>query len=265
MNGSTSRLSGVWRALFVLLMGVSVTWGGRVQAQSGDAQEHAQAFAPLPGPPALDRSAVVQPLLRSDGRARVGPGGLRSPSRAEPFMGPDGPSARERWDNFRGEIVSPLFLLRTFGPTTGDHLNDTPEPWRGDVVGYGARLASNTGSALLQLTAMHGVAAAGRLDIRFVPRKQGSVASRTGHAVWSTLTARTHDGVLLPDAPRALSSYGATLAQTRWEEARWALGKAAVGVALSFGIEMIVNIVTEFVAQPPPRRAQAAGSSQSRF
>jgi len=164
----------------------------------------------------------------------------------------------------QSEIVSPLFLLRMFGPTTGDHLNDVPTSWRGDVVGYGTRLASNTGSALLQLTTIHGIAAAGRLDVRFMPRKRGSVALRVGHAVWSTLLAHTRSGVLLPDAPRALSSYGATLAQARWEEARWAPGKAAIGVAVSFGIEMIVNIVTEFVAQPPPHRAQTVGGSRSR-
>lgn len=158
------------------------------------------------------------------------------------------PTASERWRAFRSELTSPGLLFDTVGAALGDHLDDEPASWRGDAIGYAARVGSNTGGMLIEVGTTHGLAAALRLDVRFTPRRHGSVRTRLRHALLGVVTAHTAEGTRVPSAPRLLGSYGAALAQQRWEQGRMHPGDAALSAALSIGIDMAVNVFLEFTA-----------------
>jgi hypothetical protein len=141
-------------------------------------------------------------------------------------------------------------LFGSLGPAIGDHLNDDPASWRGDALGYGFRVGSNAGRLLLEGGATHGLAAATGLDLRFRPQGHGGVASRLRHAALEAVTARTPSGTRVPNAPRIAGTYGAVLAQQRWQYGRLRPGDAALSTALSLGIDVAVNVVAEFAGSP---------------
>jgi len=167
-----------------------------------------------------------------------------------------------RWRALWSEFTTPAFLLGSLGPALGDQLNDDPMSWRGDALGHGFRVGSNAGRLLLEGGATHGLAAATGLDLQFRPKGHGGVASRLRHAALEAVTARTPGGTRIPNAPRMAGTYGAVLAQQRWERSdqvlsgvRWQYGQlrpgdAALSTALSLGIDVAVNVITEFAGSP---------------
>ncbi len=159
-------------------------------------------------------------------------------------------SASERWRTLRDEVTAPTFALASFGPALGDQVADDPASWRGDVVGYGLRVGSNAGRQLLESGTAHGLAAATRLDLRFRPQGHGGVGPRIRHATLAAVTARTADGSRVPNAPRLIGTYGAALAQQRWQSGGVRPGDAILTTALGLGIDVVVNTITEFTESP---------------
>jgi hypothetical protein len=155
-------------------------------------------------------------------------------------------TATDRWRALWDEITAPTFLLASVGPATGDHVASEPASWRGDVIGYGMRVGSNAGRQLIESGTAHGLAAAARLDLRFQPRGRGGIGSRIRCAALEAVTARTPRGSRIPNVPRVLGTYGAALAQQRWQSGEVRPGDAALATALGLGIDVAVNVVIEF-------------------
>jgi hypothetical protein len=143
-------------------------------------------------------------------------------------------------------VTSPGLLLGSMGPAINDHLADAPSSWRNDVVGYGLRAASNGGRLLLEAGATHGLAAATRLDLRFRPQGTGGVGARIRYAALEAVTARTPAGTRVPNTPRVVGAYGAALAQQRWQSGGLRPGDAALTTALGLGVDVVINVITEF-------------------
>jgi hypothetical protein len=119
------------------------------------------------------------------------------------------------------------------------HVRDDPAAWRGDVWGYGLRVASGTGGTLAFVGAEHRLAAALRVDLRYVPRRRGSVGRRLAHAFWEGATVRTRGGRRLPNVPLAGGRVVATLAQRRWEgnaSSAGDLGRSLVAALVAEGL-----------------------------
>lgn len=155
-------------------------------------------------------------------------------------------TAAERWRALRSEVVTPVFLLGSAGPALNDHRTDTPSSWRGDAVGYGVRVGSHAGRLLLEAGAAHGLAAAIRLDLRFRPQGHGGTAARLHHAALGALTARTPGGTRVPNAPRLVATYGAALAQQRWQSSGVRPADAARTTILALGVDVAMNVIAEF-------------------
>jgi len=172
---------------------------------------------------------------------------------AEPPSGPPAGrplSASDRWRVLWDEVTAPTFALASFGPALGDQVTDDPASWRGGVVGYGLRVGSNAGRQLLESGTAHGLAAATGLDLRVRPQRHGGVGARLRHAALEAVTARTADGTRVPNAPRIAGAYGAALAQQGWQSGGMRPGDAALTTALGLGIDVAVNIITEFTGSP---------------
>lgn len=160
------------------------------------------------------------------------------------------PMPHGRWRALWSEFTTPAFLFGSLGPAIGDQINDDPASWRGDALGYGFRVGSNAGRLLLEGGATHGLAAATGLDLRFRPKGHGGVASRLRHAALEAVTARTPSGTRVPNAPRIAGTYGAVLAQQRWQYGQLRPGDAALSTALSLGIDVAVTVIVEFAGSP---------------
>jgi hypothetical protein len=159
-----------------------------------------------------------------------------------------GLSASDRWDALREEVVAPGFLIGSLAIGFSDHLTDDPWRWRGNTAGYALRAGSTAGRLLIEAGATHGLAAATRLDPRFVPRRTGGVGARLRHAVLAAVTARTPSGTRVPNVPRLAGTYGAALVEQQWTYRETRFRSAAYTLALSVGIDVAVNVVTEFAA-----------------
>lgn len=190
--------------------------------------------APVPNG---ERGTVAAPLLR----VRHAETGVVLQRRA-PALSPS-----DRWGTLRDEIVAPGFLVGSFAIGLSDHLTDDPSTWRGNATGYALRVGSTAGRLLIEAGVTHGIAAATRLDPRFVPHRTGGVGSRLRHAVLSAVTARTSSGTRMPNVPRLAGTYGAALFEQQWTYRETRFRSAAYTLALSVGIDVAVNVITEFV------------------
>lgn len=208
----------------------------------------ADAVGPAPRSAAKPVRATAATVL-----GIVRPDAPKPSAAALSLSGPQGrprPSPQGRWRALWSEVTSPAFLFGSLGPAIGDQINDDPASWRGDALGYGFRVGSNAGRLLLEGGATHGLAAAAGLDLRFRPQGHGSVASRLRYAALEAVTARTPSGTRIPNAPRIAGTYGAVLAQQRWQYGRLRPGDAVLSTALSLGIDVAVTVIVEFAGSP---------------
>jgi hypothetical protein len=155
-------------------------------------------------------------------------------------------TAAERWQAFRSEVVSPALVAGGLSMGGVDYLRHKPSTWRQGTVGYAARSGSHVGRLVVEAGTAHGVAAAAHLDLRFVPRRIGSMGERLQHAVLGAVTARTADGTRVPNVPRVVGTYGAALAHQRWTHGELRPRSAALSTAISLGVDVAATVVREF-------------------
>lgn len=194
------------------------------------------ALAPPPAaPPAsATRASPLAPGPRV--RQETGP----APRQSTPAL-----SASDRWAALRDEVVTPGLLIGSLAIGLSDHLTDAPSSWRGDAVGYAMRTGSTAGRLLIEAGATRGIAAATRLDLRFAPRGTGGIGARLRHAVLGAVTARTAHGTRVPNLPRLLGTYGATLLEHRWAHGESRPWDAALTLVLSLGVDVAANVAAE--------------------
>jgi hypothetical protein len=138
-----------------------------------------------------------------------------------------------------------------FGPILAslllDQATNSPREWGGGFAGYGRRLASRTGSAIVQGTVQAGVAAVLHEDVRFVPSEEESSGRRAWHAIKYTFLTYTQEGRPTPNIPNIGAYFAATAISTTWQPhdgsaARYTLTNSAAQIALAAA----VNVFQEF-------------------
>ena len=203
------------------------------QAPGADQSSHPSVSA---SPPAKDQTQ------RTDVNALTGMA-VASLSNYTPL------TLKERWK---------LYLEMTyasagpyFGPLVNalalDQASGTPRQWGGGFAGFGRRLASRAGNAVLQGTFQAPLAALLHEDVRYIPTSQRSIQRRALHAVLYSFLTYNDKGHSALNVANLTAFYASTAVTTTWlpgigNAARYTFVNGSQQIALSFPL----NVVQEF-------------------
>jgi hypothetical protein len=151
-----------------------------------------------------------------------------------------------------------LYLKMTYG-SAGPYLspvvnallldqdNGTPRQWGGGFPGFGRRLASRAGNAVLQGTFQAPLAALLHEDVRYIPTTQHSFHRRALHAILYSFLTYNDKGHPTLNVANLTAFYASTAVTTAWlpgiqNAARYTFTNASEQIALSFPL----NVVQEF-------------------
>jgi hypothetical protein len=215
-------------------------------------------FAPTFGADAMDSQASsaaqtsgtngpdLSPAEEQKQRLKVNPVtglALASPSKYTPLTG------AERWELYvkmtyasAGPYLSPVVTALLL-----DQANGTPRQWGGGFPGFGRRLASRAGNAVLQGTFQAPLAALLHEDVRYIPTGHRSFQGRAMHAVLYSFLTYNDKGHPTLNIANLTAFYASTAITTAWlpgiqNAARYTLTNASEQIALSFPL----NVVQEF-------------------
>ena len=124
------------------------------------------------------------------------------------------PTARERFRAYGSDTIGPLALLWVGGRAGIAQIWDDPTEWRGDIGGYGRRLASTFGDSLIKKTLEYGLNEALHRDSRYYRCSCQGFMPRLAHAVKSTLAARNREGRYVFSVPTLAANYTAEIIVT---------------------------------------------------
>jgi hypothetical protein len=158
-------------------------------------------------------------------------------------------TGKERWKLYwKQNYVS---MGAYFGPVLTslvlDQATNSPKQWGEGLGGYGRRLASRTGGAIIQGTVQATAAAILQEDVRYIPSEREGGARRVLHAIaYSFLTYNRvgHPTVNVPN----LSGYFASAAiSTRWLPGQRGVARYALtNGSEQIGLGVAVNLLQEF-------------------
>jgi len=155
----------------------------------------------------------------------------------------------ERWKLYlkmtfasAGPYFSPLVNALALDQASG-----TPRQWGGGFSGFGRRLASRAGNAVLQGTFQAPLAAILHEDVRYIPTSQRSIPRRALHAVVYSFLTYNDKGRPTLNVANLTAFYASTAVTTTWipgigNAARYTFVNASQQIALSFPL----NVVQEF-------------------
>jgi len=128
-----------------------------------------------------------------------------------------------------------------------DQANGTPRQWGGGFAGFGRRLASRAGNAVLQGSFQAPLAAMLHEDVRYIPTTQRSVQRRALHAVLYSFLTYNNKGHPTLNVANLSAFYASTAVTTIWlpgvgNAVKYTLSNASEQIALSFPL----NVVQEF-------------------
>jgi len=128
-----------------------------------------------------------------------------------------------------------------------DQANGTPREWGGGFAGFGRRLASRAGNAVLQGSFQAPLAAVLHEDVRYIPTSQRSIPGRALHAVLYSFLTYNDKGHPTPNLANLTAFYASTAVTTIWlpgigKAAKYTFTNASEQIALSFPL----NVVQEF-------------------
>ena len=128
-----------------------------------------------------------------------------------------------------------------------DQANHTPRQWGSGFPGFGRRLASRAGNAVLQGTFQAPLAALLHEDVRYIPASQHSVPRRALHAVLYSFLTYNNQGHTTLNIANLAAYYASTAVTTTWipgigNAARYTFSNGSEQIALSFPL----NVAQEF-------------------
>ena len=128
-----------------------------------------------------------------------------------------------------------------------DQASDTPRQWGDGFAGFGRRLASRAGNAVLQGSFQAPLAALLHEDVRYIPTSQRSIPRRALHAVLYSFLTYNDKGHPTLNIANLAAFYASTAVTTTWlpgigNSARYTFTNASQQIALSFPL----NVVQEF-------------------
>ena len=158
-------------------------------------------------------------------------------------------TASERWKLYfkmtygsAGPYLSPVVTALLL-----DQANGTPRRWGGGWPGFGRRLASRAGNAVLQGTFQAPFAALLHEDVRYIPTSHHSAPRRALHAVLYSFLTYNNNGHTTLNIANLAAYYASTAVTTVWlpgigNAARYTFSNGSEQIALSFPL----NVVQEF-------------------
>jgi hypothetical protein len=158
-------------------------------------------------------------------------------------------TASERWKLYlkmtyasAGPYFSPVINALLL-----DQANHTPRQWGSGLPGFGRRLASRAGNAVLQGTFQAPFAALLHEDVRYIPTSQHSVPRRALHAVLYSFLTYNNQGHTTLNIANIAAFYASTAVTTTWipgikNAASYTFSNGSEQVALSFPL----NVAQEF-------------------
>lgn len=128
-----------------------------------------------------------------------------------------------------------------------DQANGTPRQWGSGFPGFGRRLASRAGNAVLQGTFQAPLAAILHEDVRYIPTRHHSFQRRAIHAVLYSFLTYNDKGHPTLNIANLTAFYTSTAVTTVWvpgiqNVARYTFVNSSEQIALSFPL----NVVQEF-------------------
>jgi hypothetical protein len=158
------------------------------------------------------------------------------------------PSARERFHRYVLDAYGPTALFAAGITAATDQPENAPPEWKQGAAGFGRRFGSRFGQFAVAETARYGLAAMLDEDTRYHPCECGGALPRLGHALLSSVTARSADGHRVISIPDLVAPYaGGLVATSAWYPARFGPKDGIRLGTWAFGIHTGVNIVREFL------------------
>lgn len=141
-----------------------------------------------------------------------------------------------------GAYFGPFFTALVLDQATG-----SPAQWGGGFAGYGRRVASRLGTAILQGTFQAPVAALLHEDVRYIASSQHGIKRRAWHAVkYSFLTYNAHGQPTL-NVANLSSYYAATAISVAWLPSHNNLATYTLSNATEqVGLSVPLNLLQEF-------------------
>jgi hypothetical protein len=189
------------------------------------------------------------PLSAQDiGGNSVGPSG----SPLKPATQYQTPSARERFHRYVLDAYGPTAIFAAGITAATDQPENSPPEWKQGAAGFGRRFGSRFGQFAVAETARYGLATMLDLDTGYHRCECRGVLPRLGHALLSSVTARSATGHRVISIPDLVGPYaGGLVATSAWYPTRFGPKDGIRLGTWAFGIHTGVNIVREFL---PHRR-----------
>jgi len=147
---------------------------------------------------------------------------------------------RERLRIYERSFARPESMLGPlFGAAVGQARNNPPE-WGQGSEGFGRRLASGYGRAVIAKTIGLGISSLDGEDTRYVPSHETGIWRRGWYATTQTFVSRRPKGGYMPAYSRFAGVYGAAFIANYWEppsqaDAAHALQRGSTALASSVG------------------------------
>jgi hypothetical protein len=265
-------------AVIIIFAATAASFGQAPAASASTeapAMEPADAVAQNSSPNGNPQSSAPQrstPHAATDndkGRLAVNPvTGIvtTGPSNYRPLTG------KERWKLYWkqnyfsiGAYFGPVFTALVLDQATG-----SPAQWGGGFQGYGLRVASRTGSAILQGTVQAPLAAILHEDVRYIASNDRRAKRRALHAVaYSFLTFNDH-GHPTPNIANLGAYYASTAVTTLWlpgkyDVARYTLTNSTEQIALTVPVNMLQEFWPEVMHKVFRRPTNTGKSTTASF
>jgi len=145
-----------------------------------------------------------------------------------------------------GAYFSPFMTTLLLDQTTGN-----PPGWGGGFPGFGRRLASRVGNAVLQGTFQAPVAAALHEDVRYISSSQHSFKRRALHAIVYSFLTYNRQGLPTLNVANLGAYYASTAVSTAWlpgikNAAKYTFSNATEQIFLSFPTNLVQEFWPEF-------------------
>ncbi|MGH9499591.1 MAG: hypothetical protein ACRD3L_10665 [Terriglobales bacterium] len=175
------------------------------------------------------------------------------PATPQPSIAYTRPSDKVKFHNYLFDAFGPYPILGAAIAAGINQSSNSPPEWMQGGEGYGKRFGSNFGIAAISTTTRYALAEVFRQDTLYYPCECKGFGPRLGHALISTLTARSgDDGHRVFSVPALVAPYAGTLtAVYAWYPDRFD-GRDAfrMGNYVMLGYAG-VNIATEFLFSGP--------------
>ena len=181
-------------------------------------------------------------------------------------------TGRERWKLYWkqnyfsiGAYFGPVFTALVLDQATG-----SPPQWGGGLEGYGRRLASRTGSAIIQGTVQAPLAAILHEDVRYVASNDRRAKRRALHAVAYSFLTFNDQGHPTPNIANLGAYYASTAVTTLWlpgkyNVARYTLANSTEQIALTVPVNLLQEFWPEVTHKVLRRPGNTGKSSTASF